>query len=109
MPDTTSSSIKSTLLGAEMIEAMAAHPLAKLDPPPACLDSVLAMTNKLFGVQAKAVKEDDAELDEVYYLISAPTSASVEEAVAMNDEWHKNMLTIARNDSRYFRLMMDLQ
>lgn len=109
MPDTASSTIKSTLLGADMIDAMVTHSLASLEPPPTHLDSVLAMTFKLFGAQAKAVKEDDAELDEVYFLISVPTSASVDEAVTMNDEWHKNMLTIAKNDSRYFRLMMDLR
>lgn len=73
------------------------------------LDAVLAMTREIFHASATAEIENDAELDESYFLISVIASGAVDEAVEMHHEWHLRLPTVAAGDAGYFRLNMDVQ
>ena len=73
------------------------------------LSAVLAMTHEIFHASATVEIEADAEIDESYILIAVIASGSVDDAVAMYHEWHKNLATVAPSDVSHYRLNMDVR
>lgn len=68
---------------------------------------VLDHTRKIFGGPAAIVGEIDPETNEECLVVTAVVSGTVEEIVAGNDRWHRELRNVCGEAATLYRLDLD--
>ena len=69
---------------------------------------IAAMTTELFpGEIALETRVDPEIADDLYLVFEVRASGSIDEIVARDEQWHRRLLSIARNWPGLFRLSID--
>jgi hypothetical protein len=71
--------------------------------------AVLEYTSKLFGHVATVELDIDPETSEQYFVVNAPGAGSVDELVALDDKWHRDLRVTVGNIADQYRLSIHPQ
>jgi len=91
--------------------ASASFSLPAAAPPLLAQDHqrVLDYTKRLFGSDPSVELDVDPETSETYFVVSAPGTGSVDDLVALDDKWHRDLRAEVGSVADQYRLSIHPQ